>query len=48
MNASWSSLVRASISPAAESGDPVTADILTEISRGIDKWLRLVEANAAR
>lgn len=46
--ASWSSLLRASISPAAESGDPVTADILTEISRGIDKWLWLVEANAAR
>lgn len=46
--ASWSSVVRASIVPATELGDPVTADVLTEISRGVDKWVWLIEANVAR
>ena len=46
--ASWSGLLRRSIVSATELGDPGTADILTEISRGIDKWLWLVEANLAR
>ena len=43
--ASWSSVVRNSISPATEVNDLATADILTEISRGVDKWLWLVGAH---
>ena len=46
--ATWSGLMRHSIAPATELGDPGTADILTEISRGVDKWLWLLEANIAR
>jgi starvation-inducible DNA-binding protein len=33
------------IDEADELGDPATADILTEITRGIDKWLWFVEAH---
>ena len=36
---------RNTISEAEEVGDPVTADIMTEISRGVDKHLWFVEAH---
>jgi starvation-inducible DNA-binding protein len=36
---------RVAINEADELGDPATADILTEITRGIDKWLWFVEAH---
>lgn len=45
--ASWAVVLRGSIGPATELGDPVTADILTDVSLGVDKWLWLVEANIA-
>jgi starvation-inducible DNA-binding protein len=37
---------RLAIEEADELGDADTADIFTEISRGIDKWLWFVEAHA--
>jgi starvation-inducible DNA-binding protein len=37
---------RIGIEEMSELGDADTADILTEISRGIDKWLWFVEAHA--
>jgi starvation-inducible DNA-binding protein len=37
--------VRAAIDKADELGDKDTADIFTEISRGVDKWLWFVEAH---
>jgi starvation-inducible DNA-binding protein len=36
---------RDAILTASEAGDQDTADIFTEISRGVDKWLWLVEAH---
>jgi starvation-inducible DNA-binding protein len=36
---------RLSISEADELGDADTADIFTEVSRGLDKWLWFVEAH---
>jgi starvation-inducible DNA-binding protein len=36
---------RVAINEADELEDPATADILTEITRGIDKWLWFVEAH---
>jgi starvation-inducible DNA-binding protein len=36
---------RVAINEADELGDPATADILTEVTRGIDKWLWFVEAH---
>jgi starvation-inducible DNA-binding protein len=36
---------RTAILETDEMGDPATADILTEITRGIDKWLWFVEAH---
>lgn len=38
--------VRAAIERAGELGDADTADLFTEVSRGIDKWLWFVEAHA--
>jgi starvation-inducible DNA-binding protein len=38
---------RAAIHTTTEAGDADTADIFTEISRGTDKWLWMVEAHAA-
>jgi starvation-inducible DNA-binding protein len=37
--------VRKSIDEAAEAGDAGTADVFTEISRGLDKWLWFLEAH---
>lgn len=37
--------VRAAIDSATALGDAGTADLFTEVSRGVDKWLWLVEAH---
>jgi starvation-inducible DNA-binding protein len=37
--------VRANIDGADKAGDKDTADLFTEISRGVDKWLWFVEAH---
>jgi starvation-inducible DNA-binding protein len=39
-------LARAAIEAAGDAKDQDTADIFTEISRGADKWLWMVEAHA--
>ncbi len=36
---------RQAIDAAAEAGDQATADIFTEVTRGTDKWLWMVEAH---
>lgn len=49
MTASLASLAastRKAIDLAAEVGDADTADLFTEVSRGLDKWLWFVEAHA--
>ncbi|MFL5342445.1 MAG: DNA starvation/stationary phase protection protein Dps [Gemmataceae bacterium] len=38
-------LAREAMFDANEIGDVVTADVLTEVSRGLDKWLWMVEAH---
>jgi len=38
--------IRGSINEAGELDDADTADLLTEVSRGIDKWLWFVEAHS--
>lgn len=43
--AAFGRVCRKAIEQADESGDADTADILTEISRGVDKWLWFVEAH---
>jgi starvation-inducible DNA-binding protein len=43
--ATFGSVVRKGIDQTDELGDADTTDILTEISRGIDKWLWFVEAH---
>lgn len=43
--AAFGKSVRADIDWSAELGDADTADILTEVSRGTDKWLWQVEAH---
>ncbi len=40
--------VRASIANADELNDADTADLMTEVSRGIDKWLWFVEAHVQK
>jgi starvation-inducible DNA-binding protein len=37
--------VRANIDGADQAGDKDTADLFTEVSRGVDKWLWFVEAH---
>jgi starvation-inducible DNA-binding protein len=37
--------VRANIEEADDSGDAGTADVFTEVSRGLDKWLWFLEAH---
>jgi starvation-inducible DNA-binding protein len=43
--AAFGKLARKAIDGASESGDLDTADLFTEMSRGIDKWLWFVEAH---
>jgi starvation-inducible DNA-binding protein len=43
--ATFGKLARAAIDTTIELGDADTADIFTEISRGIDKWLWMLEAH---
>lgn len=43
--ASWGEKVRKDIDTLADAGDADSADLLTEISRGLDKWLWFVEAH---
>ena len=43
--AAFGKLARAGIEQADKLGDKDTADLFTEISRGIDKWLWFVEAH---
>jgi len=42
---SFGKQVRAAISRSDDAGDLDTADIFTEVSRGVDKWLWFVEAH---
>lgn len=44
--AAFGKVARKGIDDANGSGDPDTADLFTEVSRGIDKWLWFVEAHA--
>lgn len=43
--AAFGKLARAGIDQADSMGDQDTADLFTEISPGVDKWLRFVEAH---
>jgi starvation-inducible DNA-binding protein len=43
--AAFGKAARQAIEQANELGDPDTADLFTEVSRGIDKWLWFVEAH---
>ena len=43
--AGFGTSIRAAIDRADEAGDKDTADLFTEISRGVDKWLWFVEAH---
>ena len=43
--AAFGKAVRQAIDQSATFGDADTADVFTEISRGIDKWLWMVEAH---
>lgn len=45
--ASFGDKIRKSINEASESGDEGTADLFTEISRGVDKNVWFIEAHAA-
>jgi starvation-inducible DNA-binding protein len=44
--AAFGKTARAAINEADDAGDKDTADLFTEVSRGIDKWLWFVEAHA--
>lgn len=44
--ATFGRAVRAAIVVSANDGDADTADLFTEISRGVDQWLWMVEAHA--
>ena len=43
--AAFGKVVRAEIERSGQLGDADTADIFTEVSRGVDKWLWFVEAH---
>jgi starvation-inducible DNA-binding protein len=43
--ASFGKAVRADINTSDSAGDKDTADLFTEISRGVDKWLWMVESH---
>ena len=43
--AAFGAAARRAIDQASELGDPDTADLFTEVSRGTDKWLWFVEAH---
>jgi starvation-inducible DNA-binding protein len=43
--AAFGKIVRAAIAQTGDLGDADTADVFTEISRGVDKWLWMVEAH---
>lgn len=43
--AAFGKLARKAIDESADAGDADTADLFTEVSRGIDKWLWFVEAH---
>jgi starvation-inducible DNA-binding protein len=43
--ATFGKMARKAIEEANELGDLDTADLFTEVSRGIDKWLWFVEAH---
>lgn len=43
--AAFGKLVCKAIDGAGEPGDADTADVFTEVSRGIDQWLWMVEAH---
>ena len=43
--ASFGKVARDAIGKSNELGDAVRADIFTEISRGVEKWLWMVEAH---
>jgi starvation-inducible DNA-binding protein len=43
--AAYGKLARAAIDEAGKIGDADTADLFTEVSRGVDKWLWMVEAH---
>ena len=45
MVAAFGKLARQAIDKSSEYTDADTADVFTEISRGTDKWLWLVEAH---
>ncbi len=44
--ASFGKIVRQAIVKSNELGDAVSTDIFTEIARGVDKWLWMVEAHS--
>lgn len=46
--ATFGKSVRAGIDAAAQAGDQDTADLFTEVSRSVDKYLWFVEAHAER
>lgn len=46
--AEFGAITRASVDKTAALGDAITADILTEVTRGIDKQLWFVEAHAQK
>ena len=45
--AAMGNAVRQDIDDADDAGDPATADVFTEVSRGLDKWLWMVESHLA-
>ncbi len=45
---SFGKVVRAAIAQTGDAGDADTADVFTEISRGVDKWLWFVESHLAQ